>query len=492
MAENTPNLNLYKKNPATDGDDTFNIETVLNENWDRVDEHAGDNVRHVTAAERTDWNAKETTAGAQAKADAAQSAAISAAAADATTKAAAVADASIPLTQKGAASGVATLDATIKIPAGQLPVSAVQATTADVTYYVRTDGNDNNNGLTNTAAGAFKTIAKALSMIPPVINHTTVVNVAAGTYAEDVEIKGFSGSGVLQVNPGVVTVSNTYNVSSVTVSNCLIPVGVNGLNATTVTARAFTALSALDAEFKYCSTTLGMVNQHGFYANSAKMYLYHCTATNKYAGISAGQNSEVFVWDCSGTGNAIALYAGEGGRISTTGTVPAGTTASATGNGGSIDTNGVINSWGDNTAAQRSHISSRMSADQAITASSFTKVAFDSPAVDHLSEYSWNNRRFTARKSGIYLVGAAVQSTGSTPAGAVLVMSVYKNGGRYRDMGTYVKSGAIGEILTQGAVSLELAAGDYIEIWVYTNVSGMVLYGNVDGVLNHFTVTQIA
>lgn len=37
MPSNTPNLNLYKKNPATDGDDTFNIETMLNENFDKID-----------------------------------------------------------------------------------------------------------------------------------------------------------------------------------------------------------------------------------------------------------------------------------------------------------------------------------------------------------------------------------------------------------------------------------------------------------------------
>lgn len=81
-------------------------------------------------------DAKETPSGAQAKADAAQSAAasdattkanaaqaaaIAAAAADATTKANAAAAASIPLTQKGVANGVATLDGSGKIPSGQLP-----------------------------------------------------------------------------------------------------------------------------------------------------------------------------------------------------------------------------------------------------------------------------------------------------------------------------------------------------------------------------------
>lgn len=37
MASYTEHLNLLKKNPATDGADTFNIETMLNENWDKVD-----------------------------------------------------------------------------------------------------------------------------------------------------------------------------------------------------------------------------------------------------------------------------------------------------------------------------------------------------------------------------------------------------------------------------------------------------------------------
>lgn len=37
MASNTPNFNLYKKDPVLDGDDTFNIATMLNENWDKID-----------------------------------------------------------------------------------------------------------------------------------------------------------------------------------------------------------------------------------------------------------------------------------------------------------------------------------------------------------------------------------------------------------------------------------------------------------------------
>lgn len=37
MGNYTGNLKLYKADPVTDGNDTFNIDTMLNENWDKID-----------------------------------------------------------------------------------------------------------------------------------------------------------------------------------------------------------------------------------------------------------------------------------------------------------------------------------------------------------------------------------------------------------------------------------------------------------------------
>lgn len=37
MATSTPNLGLLKKDPVTDGKDTYNIKTMLNDNWDKLD-----------------------------------------------------------------------------------------------------------------------------------------------------------------------------------------------------------------------------------------------------------------------------------------------------------------------------------------------------------------------------------------------------------------------------------------------------------------------
>ncbi|MHB0944564.1 hypothetical protein ACYCSU_23745 [Paenibacillus sp. ALE1] len=41
MASNTPNLSLYMKDPVTDGNDFFDIETMMNDNWEKIDGFAG-------------------------------------------------------------------------------------------------------------------------------------------------------------------------------------------------------------------------------------------------------------------------------------------------------------------------------------------------------------------------------------------------------------------------------------------------------------------
>ncbi len=54
MPKETPNLNLYKIDPETDGEMSFNVETMLNENWDKVDEGFQELKENLTA-QRTDY-----------------------------------------------------------------------------------------------------------------------------------------------------------------------------------------------------------------------------------------------------------------------------------------------------------------------------------------------------------------------------------------------------------------------------------------------------
>lgn len=49
MASNTPNLDLYKKDPVADASDTFNIGTMLNDNWDKIDAGYGEVSEKVEA-----------------------------------------------------------------------------------------------------------------------------------------------------------------------------------------------------------------------------------------------------------------------------------------------------------------------------------------------------------------------------------------------------------------------------------------------------------
>lgn len=45
MSKTTTNLGLFQYDPETDGSQTFNIDTALNKNWDKVDEADGNNLK---------------------------------------------------------------------------------------------------------------------------------------------------------------------------------------------------------------------------------------------------------------------------------------------------------------------------------------------------------------------------------------------------------------------------------------------------------------
>ncbi len=51
MASNTQNLNLYKADPVADANDTFNIDTLVNDNWDKIDQKAGEQENRLTVME---------------------------------------------------------------------------------------------------------------------------------------------------------------------------------------------------------------------------------------------------------------------------------------------------------------------------------------------------------------------------------------------------------------------------------------------------------
>ncbi len=87
MAGNTQNLGLYYKEPIKDGNDTFNIQTMLNDNWNKLDAILGVLSQNKLLADYITERLNSY----------------------------------VNTSEKGAANGVATLGEDSKVPANQLP-----------------------------------------------------------------------------------------------------------------------------------------------------------------------------------------------------------------------------------------------------------------------------------------------------------------------------------------------------------------------------------
>ena len=82
--------------------------------------------------------------------------------------------------------------------------------TAVRTYYVRTDGNDTNNGLANTSGGAFLTIQHAIDVVCGLDTgtYTVTIQIADGTYAGANQLGVIVGSGSVVINGNSGTPAN--------------------------------------------------------------------------------------------------------------------------------------------------------------------------------------------------------------------------------------------------------------------------------------------
>lgn len=133
--------------------------------------------------------------------------------------------------------------------------------TADRTYYVRTDGSDSNNGLTDTAGGAFLTIQKAIDTITTLDGngYNVTVSVADGTYTTPITSKPFVGvaSFTLQGNtttPANVVISIT-NSTAITLNSNNIEWYIKGFKITTTTSGS--CISVMTSRLKFDSLDFG-------------------------------------------------------------------------------------------------------------------------------------------------------------------------------------------------------------------------------------------
>lgn len=118
----------------------------------------------------------------------------------------------------------------------------------------------------------------------------------------------------------------------------------------------------------------------------------------------------------------------------------------------------------------------------------FTKVLAETELYDTNSNYdAATNRRFTAPVAGYYHFSAAVAMVAA--ATSVWQSNLYKNG-------VLVKSGTLQNVSTNYQASqvsgdIYLAAGDYVELWLYANAAVAIGTGAVSTYLDGHLATEL-
>lgn len=193
------------------------------------------------------------------------------------------------------------------------------------TYYVRTDGNDSNTGLADTAGGAFLTIAKALNVAKTLdLNGNYLyIYVRAGTYAEAINlpnIVGFWKAGCVQIigdetTPANVLVSATSN-HSITASGLYTHWAVKGLAFKTTTSgscvySSYATIYLYNVEFQDSASAHVFTSSHGsvIFATDYRVtgnatYHWYCTATGSFVNAA---NRTVTI-DFGGASKAISYW----------------------------------------------------------------------------------------------------------------------------------------------------------------------------------------
>jgi hypothetical protein len=168
------------------------------------------------------------------------------------------------------------------------------------TYYVRTDGNDTNNGLANTAAGAFLTIQAAVNKILSSLDfdgYDVTIQVGDGTYTAGAVVRGYTTNiGRLTIKGNTGTPANVLiNLTSAdgfhAVDNYDCPVNVKDMKI--VTGTSGTALRATNGILRFANIEFGAAATYHLYALNGGII----EATGNYA-VSGGALAHGYANNC--------------------------------------------------------------------------------------------------------------------------------------------------------------------------------------------------
>lgn len=230
--------------------------------------------------------------------------------------------------------------------------------TANRNYYVRTDGSDSNNGLTNNSGGAFLTQQKAIDIVAAL--DLSIYNVTIfcgpGTRTAPVTLKKLTGSGTASLEGDVTTPSNC--TQSVTGGQCFTmePGAIwkmRGFKLSTTTSGYPISCSAvgceltLDGNMEYgAAASYHIVVSTGGSCKMTSSYTISASATNHILVQTGGilfYTPGAVTLSGSPAWSAAFISVTSGGLVTT---ASATFTGAATGKRFDVTLNGVINTFG--------------------------------------------------------------------------------------------------------------------------------------------------
>lgn len=132
--------------------------------------------------------------------------------------------------------------------------------TANRTYYVRTDGSNNNDGLSNASGGAFLTLQKAIDVAAglDLSIYNVTIQVGSGTYTSGVTVNGaWIGAGTVTLRGDTATPANC--IISTTGASCITCSSNGRISVEGFEFRTTTSGSALDVSTGGLITVSGNV-----------------------------------------------------------------------------------------------------------------------------------------------------------------------------------------------------------------------------------------
>lgn len=204
--------------------------------------------------------------------------------------------------------------------------------TSNMAIYISPSGNDTSG--TGASATPYKTLTKALSVVPKNTSGKSItIYIAPGTYSENVVIKDFLGPITLNVTGSTPAIFN-----SITVDNCTVLHIGQPINLTPTASGS--GLTIQNGSCWIGSSSLNVaIGAYGISVKSGSRMAIQGTATLSNlltAGINVSGGSVAYVAIAVGTNNSLALSATDGGMLIYATATIEGKSKCLTNNGGRI------------------------------------------------------------------------------------------------------------------------------------------------------------